>query len=195
VTAFLNAKQSRTREKAIDAARTSGAMDEMIQAINYLSSTPWRVSHTVLDDLERLWPDTEVSPALLPYMRTLRGLRIKPEDKVAVDLARNYRDVAFYNFVRPDYRGRIYPATTELSPVANDLARSLLVFDKKKQLGADGWRALKLHLAGLFGATKRASFDERLAWVDAHWDEIIDSGAKGLDVRPIRCDRFISSQS
>lgn len=179
---FLNARESKARNEAVRLARESGQMDEMLQAINFLSSIPWRVSHTVLDDLERLWPDTMKLPSHIKHIQGIAGLSITPEDKTAVDIARAFRDVPFYNFVRPDYRGRIYPSTTELSPVANDLARSLLVFDTKKVLGKEGWRALKLHLAGLFGATKRASFDERLAWIDDHWADIIDSGTKGLDV-------------
>lgn len=156
----------------------------MIQALNFLSNTPWRVSSDLLADFVRLWPDTSTplrsAPPSLQELR--KGLPLQREDKTCIDIARAFESEYFFNAVRPDYRGRIYPATTELSTVSNDLTRSLLRFDVKKKLGPDGLTNLKLHLASLYGATKRESFQGRIDWVDSHMDDILDSGRNGLDV-------------
>lgn len=191
---FLNARPSNARNQAVNDARAAGEMDHMIQALNFLSNTPWRTADLILGDLERVWPDTMTDPRdptarkAAGWIPLPPGLKLQNEDKRTVDLARMFRGQYFYNAVRPDYRGRIYPACTDLSTVANDLTRSLLLFEKAKPLGAVGWRELRLHLASLHGSTKKLSFDERLKWVDEHWDDILDSGVRGLDVsaRPPR---------
>lgn len=78
-----------------------------------------------------------------------------------------------------DFRGRAYPIPP-VSHMGDDLARSLLVFKDRRPLGKRGMYWLKVHLANQMGQDK-ASFDERVAWVDEHLDELLDSAAEPFD--------------
>jgi DNA-directed RNA polymerase len=73
-----------------------------------------------------------------------------------------------------DFRGRAYPIPPNLSHLGSDMCRALLLFDDGKVLGHAGLRWLKIHLANLCGHNK-VSFDSRVAWAEAHWEEIKDS--------------------
>lgn len=63
-----------------------------------------------------------------------------------------------------DYRGRIYPVSTDLQPQNDDTARGLLMFSVGKPLGERGMDWLMIRLANCFGADK-CSFMERVRWV------------------------------
>ncbi|GBG33015.1 DNA-directed RNA polymerase, mitochondrial, partial [Hondaea fermentalgiana] len=78
-----------------------------------------------------------------------------------------------------DFRGRAYPIPP-VSHMGDDLARSLLIFKDKRPLGERGLYWLKVHLANQMGQDK-ASFDERVAWVDAHLEELVDCAAEPFD--------------
>jgi DNA-directed RNA polymerase len=73
-----------------------------------------------------------------------------------------------------DFRGRVYPMAAYLNPQGDDLCRGLLEFAEGKPLGADGHFWLAVHLAGLWGVDK-VSFEDRVAWVREHEDEILAS--------------------
>lgn len=79
-----------------------------------------------------------------------------------------------------DFRGRVYPIPPHLNHLGSDLSRSLLIFKEPKRLGENGLRWLKIHLANLYGVNK-CSFDDRVAFVDQHLDQIIDSARQPLD--------------
>jgi len=79
-----------------------------------------------------------------------------------------------------DFRGRVYPVPAHLHPQAADLGRALLRFSKGHRLGQRGLYWLKVHTANLFGVDK-VSFDDRVAWVDEHWESLVDSGMDPLE--------------
>jgi DNA-directed RNA polymerase len=80
-----------------------------------------------------------------------------------------------------DWRGRVYPIPQGgPHPQAGDLGRSLLEFATGKPVGAGGARWLAVHVANAFGVDK-VSFDERVAWVEHHRAELIDSARDPLD--------------
>jgi len=70
-----------------------------------------------------------------------------------------------------DYRGRAYPIPQVLNPQADDIGRALLKFANGKPLGKSGAYWLAVHLANTYGYDK-ASFDERVKWVEEHEAEI-----------------------
>ena len=83
-------------------------------------------------------------------------------------LAQELRDWdKFYFVYNCDFRGRIYCATTGLSPQGSDTAKGLLRFAKGVPLGRNGVKWLAIHGANVFGEDK-LSFDERVAWVKAN---------------------------
>ena len=63
-----------------------------------------------------------------------------------------------------DFRGRIYCATTGLSPQGSDSAKGLLRFAKGVVLGEEGIKWLAVQGANVFGEDK-LSYDDRVKWV------------------------------
>ena len=79
-----------------------------------------------------------------------------------------------------DFRGRAYAIPPHLNHLGSDMCRSLLVFSERQPLGSTGLRWMKIHLANLFGVNK-VPFDDRVAFVDAHQDQILDSARAPLE--------------
>lgn len=113
----------------------------------------------------------------------------------------------FYLPHNMDFRGRAYVLPPHLTHLGSDLSRGLLLFDEKRPLGEGGLRWLKIHLANVFGQDKfvdgagriewggegvcsttvaltlcipRCSFDDRVAFVDEHLDDVLDSARDPL---------------
>lgn len=73
----------------------------------------------------------------------------------------------FYYVYSCDFRGRIYCATTGLSPQGSDSAKGLLRFAKGVPLGKDGAKWLAIQGANTYGEDK-LPYDERVDWVHKH---------------------------
>ena len=71
-----------------------------------------------------------------------------------------------------DTRGRIYTIQNFLSPLGNDLAKSLLLFDEEQQVSSFD---LCIHIANCFGKDK-LSFEDRVKWVNANSYKLYDIG-------------------
>ncbi len=77
----------------------------------------------------------------------------------------------FYYVYQCDFRGRIYCATTGLSPQGTDQSKALLTFGRSVPLGVQGLFWLKVHGANKYGFDK-VSYDKRVEWIDhnhGHW--------------------------
>ena len=92
-----------------------------------------------------------------------------------IDANTQFLGDTFYLTHDLDFCGHAYQIPPHLS-------RDLLVFDEAKPLGERELRWLKIHLANLYGYDK-ATFDERVAFVDARMEEIRDSAKNPLDGR------------
>lgn len=79
-----------------------------------------------------------------------------------------------------DFRGRCYPLPPTLTPQGDDAAKGLLTFAQGVPLGEDGAYWLAIHVANCFGVDK-VSFEERVAWVREHEEQILDSALDPLD--------------
>ena len=73
-----------------------------------------------------------------------------------------------------DFRGRAYPIPPHFNHLGNDLCRGLLKFAEEKELGSNGLRWLKIHLANQCGHDK-ASFEEREAFADANLENVFEA--------------------
>lgn len=78
----------------------------------------------------------------------------------------------FYYSYSLDYRGRIYPTSTHLNLLGTSEIKSLIEFGEGQYLTADGMRWLKIHIANVYGLDKEP-YDDRVAWVDEHYDDIM----------------------
>ena len=115
------------------------------------------------------------------YEENARGIskRVAAAQKIAI--AEKFRDrAAIYFPHNMDFRGRVYPIPPMLSPQGDDQAKSLLTFARGVRLGKQGAYWLAVHLANCFGVDK-VSFEERVAWVREHEDQILDSAMSPLD--------------
>lgn len=78
-----------------------------------------------------------------------------------------------------DWRGRIYPVASSLSPQGDDSAKGLLRFADAAPLGDDGAYWLAIHGANSFGVDK-VSFEERIEWVEENHQRILNIAASPM---------------
>jgi DNA-directed RNA polymerase len=98
-----------------------------------------------------------------------------------MDVANKFKDEAAIYFPHYlDFRGRVYPFANYLNPQGDDVAKGLLQFAQGKPLGATGGYWLAVHIANLFGVDK-VPFDERVEWVMANEEKLLDSAMDPLD--------------
>ncbi len=99
-------------------------------------------------------------------------------------MGEKYRDESAIWFAHNlDWRGRVYPLATCLSPQGDDLSRALLQFANGYSLGTDEaveW--LAIHGAGCFGYDK-VSFSDRVRWVKEHEQQIRQTVENPMDYR------------
>lgn len=84
---------------------------------------------------------------------------------------------------RLDYRGRMYPIPSGLSPQGSDYGKSLLLFEAESPLSPtdiEGWRWYLVHGANNFGVDT-VSLDERVAWCRANHHSIVQSAKSPWD--------------
>lgn len=186
-------------------------MPQVYRAINTLQRTPWKINRRVYDVFYEVWtsggclgklPQQHELPlpprpegidedrtvlanwkheAAAIYERNARSRSQRQSVEFQLTTATRFLDVErFYFPYTMDWRGRLYPVPVILNPQGNDLAKGLLMFADGKPLGKRGADWLKVHCANLFGIDK-VSVEDRVAWVDAHKDAIIDSALNPLD--------------
>lgn len=91
---------------------------------------------------------------------------------------------AFYYVYQCDFRGRVYAATSGLSPQGTDHGKALLQFADAKPLGESGLYWLKVHGANKYGEDK-SSYDARVQWIEERheaWLRAADDPVANRDV-------------
>jgi len=115
------------------------------------------------------------------YEENARGTsrRLAAAQKIA--LAMKFKDEeAIYFPHNLDFRGRVYPIPSILTPQGDDQAKALLTLAEGVPLGEDGAFWLAVHVANCFGVDKVA-FSERVAWVKKNEEMVLDSALNPLD--------------
>lgn len=191
------------------AASRNGDMKQVFAGLDILGKTPWRVNRDLLEVMLRAWQTGEAFgklPAEHPefdyppepesgapikfrrkWMRDIKGIENKKAGvksqrcfyNFQLEIARAYAGETLYFPHSVDFRGRAYPMVPLFNHMGADPCRSLLVFEKGKELGEGGLRWLKIHLASLYGFDK-ASFEERCKFTDDHISDILDSATNAL---------------
>ncbi|AZC49519.1 DNA-directed RNA polymerase [Pseudomonas chlororaphis subsp. piscium] len=174
------------------------------EAVNRIQETPWAINTRVLDVAQEIlsWKrnvidaypcilgedppekphDIDSNPeARLAYRKQAFEHYQKMDvlgskrRRVASVLSQGQKfrdDEAIYFPHNLDFRGRIY-ATTLLNPQGDDLMKGILKFSSGVPLGLEGAKWLAIHGANCAGVDK-VSFDERLAWIEAHEEVILN---------------------
>ena len=152
----------------------------------------------------------EINPELPPEeIAKLKGERAdiwaawyKTEQKrvqmnVRLTLAKQMRTLSFfYHSYTMDFRGRAYAVCSMLSPQSGDFDRGLIKFATPVQQTEDGRYWQKVALANLMDgaegwdgeASDKATFDDRVAWVDRNHDLLLAVAANPLDMRSLWTD-------
>ena len=100
-------------------------------------------------------------------------------------IARQFKDYEKIYFpYQMDFRGRIYPIPVLLQPQGSDLAKGLLRFAEGKAIKAnpDATKWFLIQGANMFGFDK-ASYSERIEWVNQHKAEILSFAENPLENR------------
>lgn len=212
-TSAMRFKDSAEQASYLRHASALGNVELVYAGLDVLGSTPWRINKKVFDVVLDVWnsgkrmgklppaiydgPEPEVPPNMDTDIRakTVYQQRMKAYNS---DRANNHSDRCNVNYRLEiarvflgdtiylphnlDFRGRAYPIPPHLNHIGDDLSRGLLKFAEAKPLGARGLRWLKIHLSNLYGFDK-ANFDERVAFVHEHLDDIYDSAINPLNGR------------
>jgi DNA-directed RNA polymerase len=126
----------------------------------FLPSTPKEIWATFTDD-EKATKKTLTAEVFDAYaVMTSEVSATRRIVKLAVDMAKQDH---FYFPHNMDFRLRIYPIPTDLTPQANDLAKGLLKFRKGMRLGPEGYYWLGVSVASQWGEDKLHP-DERLQY-------------------------------
>ncbi|KAL9650381.1 hypothetical protein ABK040_016448 [Willaertia magna] len=186
----------------------SSELTEMLEGINTLNETAWRINQKVYETVLKVWnaggglgelpsrfddelptqPETDDAQIISKWKRTVAKIKQHNRDlhslrcdmTLKLKVAEDFKDFSFYFPHNVDFRGRAYPIPPHLNHLGADINRGLLTFDKGMPIGKRGIFWLKIHLANLYGKDKY-SFDERLQFVDEHLNEIYDSADQPLE--------------
>ena len=94
--------------------------------------------------------------------------------KQIIQEAQFFLDKGFYFPYQLDFRGRIYPKATLLSPQGADYARALIKFKMGKPMGSnEAFDNFAIAGAGLYGDTDKEEIQIRKDWVVANADKIL----------------------
>lgn len=188
----FKAQHEEQRQRAID-EYTALDMPLVYEALNYIQDTGWAINGRVLEVAQTVWekdlaiagfprreaekvepkPDAEDEAALKEWREDASETNTRNAKRVSRCLAaqrtlntaeRMSQEPEFWFPHMLDFRSRMYPIVSDLSPQGNDLHRGLLRFSEGKPVGERGGAWLAIHLANQFGLDKE-SFEYRVAWV------------------------------
>ncbi|RYP56197.1 hypothetical protein DL771_011984 [Monosporascus sp. 5C6A] len=194
-----------------EAALDRGDMEQVSKGLDVLGRTAWQINQPVFDVMLEAWntgeklanipplhpnipipPEPVESEDMMHRREWLKAVKAAENLKSGLhsercfmnfqlEIARAFKDQTFYFPHNMDFRGRAYPIPTYLNHMGADHTRGLLRFAVGKELGENGLRWLKVHLANVFGFDK-ASLKEREAFaVDnlAHISDSVTNPLKG----------------
>ena len=138
--------------------------------LSWIDSIKWEIVQRA--NAANLAGGKQVVPVLGKYVPFVDGLGRKHgrqtyRTESVVAAAHKYAGHVFYHAWLPDYRGRMYPLSSILTPQGTDFEKSLLKFAEQGPVTDAAVYWLKIQLANCFGLDKK-SFAERVAWVDAN---------------------------
>ncbi|EME40660.1 hypothetical protein DOTSEDRAFT_74265 [Dothistroma septosporum NZE10] len=186
-------------------------LDTVYKGLTALSKVPWKVNHDVFKVQLEAWnsgdaianfaplhpiislppePDSSDAVARRKWLSEVKELENKKSglhskrcfQNFQLEIARTVLNETLYFPHNMDFRGRAYPIPPYLNHMGADNVRSLLTFAEGRELGENGLRWLKIHLATVAGHDK-ASMSERVAFTEEHLDDIYDSVRNPLDGR------------
>lgn len=151
---------------------TKRAMPKVYDSLNRLGSVEYKIN---TDMLNLVLKDGGFQPEVLPEDAPswIKKNEIAKSKRTEFDnilyYAREWSGYALNFTYNLDTRGRAYSVQTYLNPQGNDLAKSLLVFNKPSKINL---QALMIHIANSFGYDKD-SFEGRIRWVEDNMEDLL----------------------
>jgi DNA-directed RNA polymerase len=108
-------------------------------------------------------------------------------DRTLMAAKRMAQEEVFYFPHMLDFRGRMYPIPSDLTPQGNDLNKGLLLFKEGKKVEREDAIWLAVNLANSFGIDK-VSMEDRVKWVLEREDEW-----RAIDEDPYENDQWTSA--
>ncbi|KIY01803.1 uncharacterized protein Z520_01941 [Fonsecaea multimorphosa CBS 102226] len=194
------------------AAASRGDLDQLFAGVDVLGKTGWRINKDVFSVMLEAWNSGEEVANLPPLNKVFPEIERPGENAThkerwewfskmrkidnertgihsnrcfqnfQMEIAKAYLNETFYLPHNIDFRGRAYPIPPYLNQMGADNCRGLLLFDKGRELGPDGLRWLKIHLANVYGYDK-ASLSDRAQFPMDHLDDIYDTVKNPLNGR------------
>lgn len=194
-------------------------MPNVYKAINAVQNTPWVINRRVLRVMNYMW-DNDRDFGVLPRKKDYELPELPHDFKTNPEAKKNWKNVAkeihkknnkvaskrlqfdinlqtarkyshysaIYFPYQVDFRGRVY-AIPSFNPQGTDYIKSLLRLQNAKPLGEHGAKWLAIHGANCAGVDK-VTFEERIAWVHEHTEEILASAAD-----PMGCKWWMDQDS
>ncbi|CUA67067.1 DNA-directed RNA polymerase, mitochondrial [Rhizoctonia solani] len=204
----IRVKDSPEQLTYIKHASAAGHIDFVYECLDSLGETPWKINDKILNVVLEVWNSGKGLAKIPPVQLDVEEPPRPPEDDVRakatyllqmksiltdkrnnhtercsvnykLEVARAFVNDEFYFPHNVDFRGRAYPIPPHLNHIGDDLSRGLLLFAERRPLGERGLRWLKIHISGLYGYDK-ASFDDRVKFVDDRMEDIRDSAENPL---------------
>lgn len=198
------AKPTPEQKRALAAAD----LRDVHQCLDALSATAWEVDRDILDVMKEVWDDgggrlripraenfpmpdrvpPEMGEEAIKKNKAARSevwginsrlIGAREEFRNRLDVADSLRDRRFWFPHQLDFRGRCYPVPIYLNHHGDDVCRGLLRYAVSKPMDAKGEMWLKIHAANCYGFDK-ATFADRVAWVDKHIAAIHASAERPL---------------
>lgn len=178
-------------------------MENVVQCINILQSTAWRLNGAVLDVMRTLYEVEGGGIAGLPpkcnmampsasdfeggaddegYIFKVAAIKkvnaeqhsLRCDLALKLDLAEKLRsEPAIYFPLNIDFRGRVYPISPHVNHIGSDSVRGMMQFAEKKRIGERGWFWLNVNLANKFGFDKVTN-RERFQWALEHKAAVLE---------------------
>ncbi|ODV80798.1 mitochondrial DNA-directed RNA polymerase [Suhomyces tanzawaensis NRRL Y-17324] len=209
-TQLVRIKDSVETSAYLKAASEMGNLDEIYQGLNVLGNTAWTVNRRVLDVITKHWNTgkefLDIPPIIEePNLPKAIPLDAEPNEKFEyqkkvrqaindaasaksqrcdtnykLEIARGFLGEKLFFPHNVDFRGRAYPLSPHFNHLGNDLTRSLFLFWEGKEIGENGLRWLKIHLANVFGIDK-APLAKRVEFVNENLENIFQSAQNPYD--------------
>ncbi|BAO41906.1 DNA-directed RNA polymerase [Kluyveromyces marxianus] len=206
---LIRSRDSPEQIAYIKAVSEQGSIQNVYEGLNVLGNTAWTINEKLFNVISEVWntgeefldipplqdklelpaqPPRSADPLVLKEWRNkcrqltneFKGFKsYRCDSNYKLEIARAFLGEKFYFPHNMDFRGRAYPLAPHFNHLGNDMTRSLLIFWNGKRLGENGLKWLKIHLANLYGMDK-SSFEERVAFANAHFDDIKDSAENPL---------------
>ena len=190
-------------------AIASGQMKPAVDAVNTIQATAWKINTSVLGVMRAViergievegiphgvdlpipphgeWEQMTEQERVLWKIEASEAKsenRAMASDRISLvedmTIAEQLAELpAFWTACNLDWRGRVY-SLPHFNFQRSDRVRGLFLFAKGEEIGEEGIKWLKVHLAncGDFDKVSKRSFRYRLAWVDASLEDIQHAAA------------------